>query len=367
MSDKTSTNREALIKITNLVRPALSTQNYIPALMTIRFDGETATAYNDISAISVKADVEVEECLPGELLIKALGSFSADKIMFQEGPDASIVVSSGRSKIKIPTQEIKNFPFEWPAVGKKDHGIELDDAVLKGIGMCLLSVGTDPTHPAQMGVTLDLDTKGNAVLFSTDNFTISRYQTKAKCELPGDAPVILPRFFCEQLITLAKAFPKEAVTLYLISGALMVTFGNEAKLFTKTPVDLEPLDFPKIIDKHCKLAGLKGQLGKIPDNFDSALSRALLVLSSETDKVTKVTLVEDEARMESTSSMGEAIDSITLDSGTDDEPTEPVHIDPSLVARAAKVCTMIGFTKKVLIMTDEEAQFIHLVAYCAAA
>lgn len=362
-ANKTNVNREALLKITGLVRPALSTQSYIPALQTIKFDKGYATAYNDISAISVRAgDVEISRCLPGELLIKALTSFSAEQIMFQEDGDAGLVLSSGRSKIKMPTQAPKDFPLEWPA--DSDAEIILDHAILKGINACLISVGTDPTHPAQMGVTLDVDDKGNAILFSTDNFTISRFQTKSKIKLPGDAPVILPRFFCEQLVILAKAFADDEMALLLFPGALMVEFGKNAKLFTKTPVDLEPLDFPRIMDKHCKLAGLKDQLADIPDNFDAAFGRALLVLSGEIDKVTKVTLGDGNFKMHSTSAMGDAEDTLPYKGEMAGEPSEPFYVDPALVSRASKACALMGFSSKVLVMADADAQFVHLVAYC---
>ena len=160
----------------------LATQAYIPALTHIQFDGEYATTYNDISAISVRAKVDVEACLPGDLLIRALNSFGAENIAFQQGPkDDSLVISSGRSKLKLPVLPLSAFPYEAPDT-KKASEIVLDHSILKGIERCLLSVGNDPTHPAQMGVTLDADDKGNAVLFSTDNFTISRYQTKSKIE-----------------------------------------------------------------------------------------------------------------------------------------------------------------------------------------
>lgn len=363
MSAKTSTNREALVKIAALVRPALATQAYIPALTNIKFDGSYATAYNDISAISVKAKVDVERCIPGELLIRALGSFGAEQIMFQEGPDSTIILSSGRSKLKLPTLGHKDFPFTWPKESASME-IDIDHAILKGVERCLISVGNDPTHPAQMGVTLDVDSKGFAILFSTDNFTISRYQTKTKIKLPGEAPVILPRFFCEQMVILSKAFPEDEMTLILHGGALQVDFGTSAKLFTKTPVDLEPLDFPSIVSKHCKLSSLKDSLSAIPDSFDAAFGRALLVLGGELDKATKITIGADTLTLHSTSSMGDSDDSMPY-KPDDDAPDEPFNVDPALVARASKVCGLLGFTNKVLVLADSEVQFVHLVAHCS--
>lgn len=361
MSDKTATNREALLKQVNLVRPALATQAYIPALTHICFDGSYATAYNDIAAIRVKAEVDFEGCLPGELLVRALNSFGSENLLFQPSKDQAIVISSGRSKLKLPTLATKDFPFKLP----EDEGtfIELDHSIMKGIERCLVSVGNDPTHPAQMGVTLDIDENDNAVLYSTDNFTISRYQTKTGIDLPGDTPVILPTFFCQQLVIMAKAFPKEKIELDLGAGALVVSFGKMATVFNKTLVDLEPLDFPRIFDKHCKLSTLKDRLGLIPDAWDSAFNRALLILSGEVDKATKVTVGESTIKLSSTSSMGDADDSMSHDTDIETAPPEPFYIDPSLVIRASKLCGRVAWNQKAVALADDEGQFVHLISY----
>ena len=362
MSDKTTTNREALVKIAQLVRPALANQAYIPALTHIKFDGEYATTFNDVSSISVRAAIEVRRCVPGDLLIRALGSFGGESIAFQEGKDSTIVLSSGRSKIKLPTLGLAAFPFKFD-VNAGLSEFDLDASIMKGIERCLLSVGNDPTHPAQMGVTLDVDGKGNAVLFSTDNFTISRYQTKTKIKLPGDTPVILPTFFCEQAVGLAKTFKDEKPLLVLQDSGLLIEFGKSASLFTKTLVDLEPLDFPRIVEKHCKLSGLKDQLEPIPDGFDGALGRAMLVLSGEVDKVTKITMSDAGMKLNSSSAMGDSDDSMPFDG--QDAPEEPFYIDPGLLARAAKVCASMALLPKVVVLTDSDAQFVHLVAHCS--
>lgn len=361
MSDKNSLNRLDLLNIALLVRPALSTQNYIPALQHINFDGKYATAYNDISAISVRLEMEVERCIPGELLIRALQSFNAEAIMFQQ-KDAEVIVSSGRSKLKLPTLANKDFPLEWPEEGGKE--IALHPAVIKGVERCLMNVGNDPTHPECMGVTLD-SVDGCARLFSTDNFSISSYETDKKLKLPGDAPVILPAFFCHQLVALAKAYPDEDIGLLVYGGALVAEFGNKAKLLTKTLVDREPLDFPGLIKKHLKVDNLKKELVAIPSAFDAALQRALLVLGGEQDKVTTVEIGKDSFSMHSSSGMGDADDKLPFDGTIDFGAPEEIHLDPALVARASKVCGLMGFLPKALVLADSEAQFVHLVAYCS--
>lgn len=369
MSNSDSTNREVLIKLINLTRPALATQDYIPAYKHICFAGGYASTYNDIAAIKVKlpsSDLDLDLCLPGEMLIKTLNSFNAEKVLLQPGKDASLLVTSGRSKIKMPTLPAKDFPLSIPEATKAPT-LTITDDIMIGLQRCLISVGNDPTHPAQQGITLDQD-GGKAVLFSTDNSTISRYKTKSTVHLPGDAPVIMPTFFCEQLVALSKAFPKAEVEVELHAGALVAYFFDEredevAVLFQKTLVDLEPLDFPAIMSKHVKLSGLADQLDEIPAAFDAAFQRALLILGGELDKATQITVTSESIKLLSTSSVGEATDSITFEGS--DSPSDPFHIDPTHIARGCKVCTHVGFFNRVVVLADKSATFVHLIAHCA--
>jgi len=356
----TTSNRDSLLKLLNLVRPALSTQSFIPALTHILFADGYATAYNDVTAISVKVPVLLEECLPGELLIKALGSFNAETVMLQPGEKCVLHLTSGRSKLKLPTLAIADFPYSAPK--DKGHTVELTESILQGIAKCLFSVGTDPTHAAQMGVTLDTS-EGKAVLYSTDNHTISRYQTSSALALPGDAPVILPTFFCEQLLTLSKAFPDRDVDLHVHAGALRATLGKSATVLTKTVVDVTPLDYGMIIGKYLNVSQVKQTLNPIPDSFDAAWNRALLILSLQADRATEVSEVTEGFRLFSKSSVGESEDVLAFEHG--DIPAT-FHVDPSLVIRAGKQCGSIAFYKRVMVMASPDAAFLHLIAHCAA-
>lgn len=351
-------NREALLKATTMVRPALATRDYIPALMHIRFDGRMATTYNDVAGLGVRCGLELDCCLPGELFIKALSSFKGESIALAEGKSGAIVVSSGRSKVTLPTLQKSKFPLEMPT--GKHHELPLDAGLLKGLAAMLPFVGIDPTHPATMGVTVDVDADGCAVLFTTDNYTISRYGTDSKIELPGDAPIILPTFLCEQVLRMASAFPDAEGALLIYSGVIVAEFGNDlAWALQKTLVDLEPLDFPRILKKHCDLDALRKAAQEIPAGFDDGLERALLVLSQEVDKVTAITWTNGLFRIASSSQFGDSEDRYKWD-GAD---FEPFSVDPALVARGSKVAAKMAFFEKVLVMADDKLDFVHVISH----
>lgn len=365
MSDKSTMNRESLLKVAALIRPALATQTFIPAYNHIAFDGDFALTHNDIAAIQVRCEFPEPCCVPGELLIKALSSFSAEGVLLQRaGNDQTLLISSGRSKLKVPTMPLKSFPFEIP---RAEDGavIHLSKEVIAAVDKCLVSVGNNPNHPATMGVTLDVDDDGMAVLFATDNYTISRHATETKIKLPGDSPVILPTFFCNQLITLAKAFP-EHITLVMIPGAIMAEFGGNgpnAVLFTKTIADLEPLDFPKIIKRHVDVNRISKELSEIPDVFDACFSRQLLVLGAELDKVTQVRYEDGTVKLNSTSQVGESTESFSFSKGPDKDLS--FCVDPALVVRGSKLCSRMALSERVLIMADNK-DFLHIIAHVSA-
>lgn len=347
--------REHLLQSLQIAKPAIAGQAFVPALTHFAFDGWGVTAYNDISAIGIRGPLDMQLCLPAEMLMKTLNSMVAEKVLLQEFDDSTIVVSSGRSKIKMPFLPIDKFPFEFPIV-EWDEGFVVTSDMLKGIEKCLVGVGTDPTHPAQMGITLEMDGNG-CTLYSTDNHTISRYRSTAEIELPGEVPVVLPTFFCTQLLSLSKAFKTEEILVALLPGAICASFGGQATLFTKLLVDLEPMDFSRILDKFLK--GQKEDFIDIPNGFEPALDRALLVLASNMDKATKMTADGKSLKLFSSSQAGESTDTLAFDHPAID----PFLADPALVLRASKICRKITLMPKVMVLGD--TSFTHMIAHCS--
>lgn len=368
MSNDNTAKRAALLRAAKLVKPALAERAFLPVLQHISFNGEWATAFNDKMAIAVRCDSPVQRLIPGQLLVDALQSFGGNEVLFQQDTDDAFVLRSGRSRVKLPTLPLKDFPFDWPAAAASDW-IDMNDEMVTAIKRCLISVNKDASQPAQVGVTMDMDEERHAVFFSTDNGSISRCECKSRIELPGDAPIIMPLPFCEQFIALMEAYGEKYPPCMAVGdGWLEVQFaadagahGAEARLFTTMPVDLDPMDFPKIMRKHCgDVSTLHKRLTLIPDAFDPALARALLVLGNEVRK--KVTCaVEDRVmQMHASSDMGDSDDELKLDIND----VGPVPMDGGLVMRALKHAKRIGINDTVTILVGgERMEFVHIVAH----
>ncbi len=360
-----SIDRKTLLSIATLVRPALATAAYIPSLTHIFFDAKskTAKAYNDVACISVMADLgDFNGCLPGELLIKALNSFSSDTVSVEQLEDGHAIIKSGRSKLKLATLAADKFPL--PKTRLTNDIFEIDASIIKGVQMCLMSVGNDPTHAAQMGVTLDCDDEGAAVLFSTDNATLSRYQTDTAVKLPGGSPVIMPTFFCQQLINLWNLFPEEGMKMMVGSDFIMANVGkNKASLLSKVPPDLEALDFAGRFKKIINLDVLGKEAVEIPPAWDAVFQRAMLVLDGEVDKITELRAVDGTIRAHTETPVGQADDQMACEDLAD-MLLEKTLIDPSLILRASKHAARILFTNKVTALISADQNFVHLIAHC---
>lgn len=368
MTADITANRGALLKAATLVRPALSDRGYVPALTHIAFDGEWATAFNDRMAIAVRCDTNVRRLVPGVLLVQGLSAFGGKEVLFHQNSDDSFVLKSGRSKMTLPTLPLGAFPFDWPDSRETPY-INIDVEMVRAIKRCLISVNKDATQPAQMGVTLDIDDDGHAVFYSTDNGSISRCECKAKVKLPGDAPIIMPQAFCEQLIDLSAAYNECPPAMMVGPSWLEVQWneheggapGPEARLFTAMPVDLDPMDFPKLLRRHCgDLRTLTKRTCTVPESFDAALSRMLLVLPNETHKRVMVEVDRGTMTMHASSSLGDADDSVQID--IDDVRSVPM--EAGLVARGLKQTDRIGLNDTVtILMGGEHSEFVHIVAH----
>lgn len=364
----TSPNKASLTKTLQLLAPAVSRHAYIPALQHIRFGGGRATAFNDTLAIGVAcADIALDVCIPGALLQKALGTLSGDAIALQQTDSASVSIVSGRSRIKLPCLAGDVFPLASELALHEEGAQQLGsvgDSMLEGLEACLAGVGGDPTHPAQLGVTIEAGSDGRAALYSTDNLTISRYLCAEHTapDLPGDAPILLPTAFVEQVLALAKAYPVAEITLWLYQGGIAATFDDVAWVFGKLMVDVEPLDFDRVI-KQSAPGVHADMMTPLPSAAREAFDRALLVLGDSADRATRCKHEGDTLHLFTTAATGEVTDAVPLGMDPGDSSVGEVFVDPKLILRAPKLCTQFVLMKKALVMTNDSGAFLYLISY----
>jgi DNA polymerase III sliding clamp (beta) subunit (PCNA family) len=337
-----------------LVRPAVGRGLFVPVLSHFCFTGDEVVGYDDLIAISTALPTSFACAVPADLLAKLLGSMTADEVSFAHD-GAELRVSCGRSKVKLPALPRDAFVYKGVSASWKVHfTTEVTDDFLKGVAACLVSVGIDPTHAAQMGITWHAGPK--PVLYSTDNVTMSRYELE-----PSDDPemtLILPASFCRELLSLSAkaAVRKERVHLSVYDHAVVATFGEWATLFTKVDTAEAPLDFGAVFER---LLSGKVKPSNIPNSWDAAFSRAAAVVDIKAP-VASIEVDDEVMTVLTESSVGEVKDQLTVRAASD---ASQFYVDPQHVLRVSKhVKTFSCFPKALALQAPS---FTHVISHCS--
>lgn len=346
-------NRKDFLNTLKQAEPALSTQDFIPILNHFCFDGEYLTTFNDIQSIRVKCPTDFVGGLPGQTLIKILGSYSSEFIELKYTSEKEVTVKSGRSNIRMPLLSESQFLFK-PQPLDNIPKIKLDWTFYSGLSKCLISVGSDPTHPEQTGVTMQISNK-TLKLFSTDNQTISKCETT--CQVTEDCPsqIVLPAPFCTSLIAFVKTQKNSDIFLYLGEGFVVAEIDKDVTLFSKIVLAEDYIPFEEKMAGHKAKDGIKPQ--EIPEEFIAALERSLILLSKSIDKKTTVTVEKNSMLMLTETPEGESSDVVEFDNPVSTKKFS-FKMDPSLIKRAIPLTSEIMFLTRTVFLYDKNYTYV---------
>jgi len=345
--------RSELVKALELVQPALAKKDYIPVFTHYVFDGERVTGYNDQIAISVDCTLELEGCLPGHLL-SLLKSTPENEVELSYDPDGNYVFTCGSSKFTLPCLPLEDAVYKRPKSGKKK--LELEQNWLKGLGLCLISVDPSNFSPERYCVNYFV---ASGQLYGTDGVTISHFDLETTSEL--EEICYLPEDFCKAVLSIARAFEKEGLILYLTRDGVVADFG-EAHVFCKYVGADKPLDFNAAIER---ALGGQESLESLPltEEILAAFNRAQLLLSAETglSQGTIIKVAGAELYLKSVNNLGKVEDRITTDG---DYNETNVKVSPKLLNRSAQVCSHICFAENCVVMHNND-NFHYYIATMA--
>lgn len=179
-------------------------RNTIPILSTVRLvakDGRLAATATDLDieiSGSIEADGELAVCVDGKLFNAAVTKAPGDIELTTE--DGHLIVKSGRSRIKLPTQPIEDFP----SFNAGDFVATFDIDLAALVAPVAFAMSTEETRYYLNGVYLH-NTDTSLIAVATDGHRMVVH----KAETVGDIPaVILPR-------KLVGILPKGKVTVSL--------------------------------------------------------------------------------------------------------------------------------------------------------
>lgn len=350
-------DRKQLVDDLSLVKPALGRGAFVPVLSHFCFDGETVTAYDDVVAITVRCRVPVECAVPADLMLKMLASFKSNDVRM-DLENSNLVMICGDSKVKFPALSPDSFIFKRGDAfkGKSNFSIDVDSDFISGIQSCLVSVGADPAHPEQLGVTI-LSGEEVVGMYSTDNLTLSTYDITG-FDVPAGVNVILPTAFCKNLIALYDVVKQKCVLTLYSGGWVMVTFDDWGWLYSKLPISEKPLDFALVLEKLLRDVDMKNE-AKFNEAVLDAFQRAAACVDPS-KPLSEVSIEDGVMVLHTRSSFGECRD--MLDVGLDD--AKEFKIDPQHVVRVSGMVDRMTPSRDVLVL--KKGKFTHLVAHCAS-
>lgn len=305
--------------------PALATKNFVACLTHFRFDGKTALAYNDVVALEVACDFPLKKCLPGDTLLSLLSSSRATEVELVEDEETHVSLKMGRSKVKLPSIPLNEYVYQ-PLREKPEGEVRVTDQFLSCMEAALLSVGTDPSAPYRLDVTMYVENLKSVHFYSSDVVTITRAILKTNVSgVKAGFSAILPRQFCTLLVDIGKKDSIKSFNLNTLNAT--VQFDSGLILTSRLLQGANQAEFEKVFSFHSKDIT---SLIDIPQQLQRCLDRALIVAGDREDRFTSIKIT-DKGKMllETMSLKGQVHDRIALE-GHD---VVSVRADAKLISR----------------------------------
>lgn len=144
---------------------------------------------------------------PGEALVSAhalaaaVAKLGGDEARLASA-DSSLVVSSGRSRVRLPTARVEDWPV--PPFATTEQGwIELPSQAIRDVFACGYAISTDTSRPHLGGMLLEVDAERRTVRgVAADGHRLAVHETRAKEAPSASFRVVLPS---EAVAIIAKA------------------------------------------------------------------------------------------------------------------------------------------------------------------
>ena len=362
-------NKQDFIEKLNHTKPFLMSQDFIPILTHFCFDEKHVSAYNDVAGISISMESELHCAVPGQLLLKMLGTIGTETVRIEMPTEGTVKLISGKTNVKLPSLPPEDFVFELPDIVDVP-AVKVPKEFLIGLSKCLISVGQDPSHPEQTGVAWAVE-KNKISIYSTNNRSISKYSLEQEGigfeKEQEKLKVIIPAFFCEEIIALADVYAgnDDSIDLYIQditkgSKFVVAILGKHGscKIFTRL-INGEFMNFEGVIERMLEGAN-SDSFVEIPEGLAATLERASLLLSVTDNNNSEVSVNEDEVTLLSESSFGKALDVIKFPKPLG---TFRFDVDPVLIQNGFKVANKIALLPKLIVLTTDSKNFTHLISH----
>lgn len=349
--------RKELLDKLNIAKTCLATQDIIPILTHFYFDKDKIMSFNIGQAVIIQEETGLNCCVPGDEITKLLASYNTDEISVLQKDD-TVTVKSGRSNVKLKTLPAVNFPFKLESLDSaKQH--DLPGEFFEGMRQVSISMGNNASKRNQYGITV-VSSRTKTTLYSSDIARISSFTLSKPLE-SDPFTILLPRPFCENLISISKDF--DGGKLYVGKEYVMIDLYKEGKtsgiqLHSKFSDDVALLPFEKIMSS-LDLTKIKFQ--NIPESLISGIDRNLILIASDKNPEIELSTNGKIMTLTSSNAQGDAFDEIEFEETL---PTVTCKMKPAFARQAIAASKKITFTdfEGGIILIGVSENFLHLVS-----
>lgn len=344
------------LKTLELVEPALSRKEFIPAFTNFCFYGDFVVGYNDLIGIRMPCETPFKAGVKGARLLSLLSSVRKDEelALAQKSKEDSVEFKAGKTRIKMPFMLPEEFLFTFPDTDGYE-AMSLEEEHIEAISKCMLSVSRDTSRPESMGVTVT--SKNNTLQFySTDNVTITWAETTTEQEVIEDGDfIILPYDFCKSLVDMYREL-RTPMTLLVAQDRknVVVEFKESGALFSRLISVKQPHPYEDVIEQQTDPDDITVP---IPDDLEEFLKRANILVEGTSTGQCHVKIEDSKLQINTSSEYGTSEDSVEL---AEEHADVEAYVDPFLINRALEYAQEFTVTPSVVVFYDEG--YVHLVS-----
>lgn len=336
-------NRSYLVKILELLKPALAKDNMVPIFQNFTFESDaTVRAYDDQIAIIGPTEIQDSFAIHGNTILGLLSNSSAENVEFELKGNTAIV-SLGKTISKLPFDPPESFIFKKPT-DKWAFKIPFTESLYQAIEMCLNTVSKDTTQAALLGITIQGDK-----LYSCNGDAITRVQ------IPNGVSknrALMSTPFCEAIVKLWSTLEMTKGVLNFSSDWVYADF-EDWEVYGRVLEIKTPIDFEKEITKTIKT---KTPTQALPDDFSGALSRARVLADPETQK-TRISVVKGKVKIHTETHMGEVKDELNFKG----HPDVDADVNAAHLQNAIQYCDQIAFLENCTVL-EKKPDVLHIVS-----
>lgn len=354
--------RKELLDKLNSARTCLATQDIIPVLTHFCFDKNKITSFNTGQAVIIDCDTGLTCSVPGDQVIKILGSYDTEDVSIVQ-TDANISVKSGRSSVKLNTLPGNIFPFKLADdIMGTDKQHDLTEEFFEGIKQVALSMGNNASLRNQYGITV-ISTPEKTTLYSSDRARVSSF-TLSEPIKSAPFTILLPKAFCDTLISVSKDF--KSGRLYVGKDSILVDFLVDGKsagiqLYSNFSADIDFIPFESIL---AQVVLSQDKFQPVPSSFLNCIDRNLILISSDKNPEIEIKTEGKVMTITSSNDHGTVVDEIEFPNTLDDVvcKMKPLFVRQAIVASEKIVFSDFDGGP---ILVGTKGGFLHLVSSIA--